>query len=424
MGRNQAIEKNAGFAGWMVRLFVKNRDDIENPRVRRNYGFLGSIYGLVTNLVMFSLKISFAYLYAINSMKADALNNASDIGMCALALIAVYIVSRPASSKHPYGSARFEYLGSFCIATLVIILALSQMMSAIQEATLVKPGEGIRGWESIELWVPFGIMIGAGFVKLSQVILLINLGKRISSMTLIATGKDARNDAIVAFLIGISYLVSPAVRYDVDPILTAVVSLFIAFSGFGIIKESSDALMGANPDVGIIQKFYDIITSYPVILGVHDLEMHSYGQNEIRAYIHAEVDASTPSMVLRDEIDTVEKTLEQRTGIRTLIHIDPIVIGDAETDRYRGYVVEACREVDPSIYINDFRLVKNLEDPRSKKLVFDLVLPFDLIRSDQDVASKIKRIVKSFTSDKLSFDIDIDDRSTDLLTLIKDKGDK
>lgn len=355
-------------------------------------------------------------------MQADALNNASDIGMCFLALIAVYIVSRPATSKHPYGSARFEYLGSFVIAMLVIILAVSQMMGAIEEATLVKPGEGIYTWNQIELWLPFGIMIGAGFIKLSQVLLLINLGKKIGSMTLIATGKDARNDSMVAFLIGLSYLISPAIHYDIDPILTSCVSLLIAFSGFGIIKDSSDALMGAAPDENVIKKFYEMMMSYPVILGVHDLEMHTYGQNEIRAYIHAEVDASTPAMVIRDEIDNVEKDLEQKTGIRTLIHIDPIVIGDAETDRYKAYVTQACHEIDSSIYINDFRLIKNINDPSSKKLVFDLVLPFDLLKDDKKVVNQLKKIVKSFTTDNLSFDIDVDDQSSDLLTMLSNKN--
>lgn len=96
-------------------------------------------------------------------------------------------------------------------------------------------------------------MIGAGFIKLTQVILLISLGKKIGSMTLVATGKDARNDAMVAFLIGLSYLISPAVGYNVDPILTACVSLIIAISGIGIIKESVDALMGSTPDIDIIK---------------------------------------------------------------------------------------------------------------------------------------------------------------------------
>lgn len=403
----------------MARIFIRNSEDIENPKVRKNYGYLGSIYGLVTNIIMFVTKIVFANIFKIASMQADALNNASDIGMCVLALIAVYIVSKPASSKHPYGSARFEYLGSFVIAMLVIILAASQMTSAIQEATRVVPGEGISTWTQIELWVPFGIMIAAGFVKLSQFLLLTSLGKKIDSMTLKATGKDARNDSVVSFVIGLSYLISPAVGYDIDPILTACVSLFVAFSGFGIIKESADALMGATPSVDTIKKFYRTIMSYPVILGIHDLEMHTYGQNEIRAYVHAEVDADTDLMILRDEIDTVEKEIEQRTGIRTFIHIDPIVIGDAESDRYKAYVVQACKEVDPSIYINDFRLVKNTTDNNSKKLVFDLVLPYDLLKDDKEVVLKIKEIVKSFTSDDLSFDIDVDDRSSDLLTLVR-----
>lgn len=406
----------------MVRLFIRHPEDIENPKVRRSYGFLGSTYGLITNIVMFTLKIIFANIYKISSMQADAINNASDILMCALALISVYIVSKPATSKHPYGSARFEYIGSFVIAMAVIYIAVTQMISSIGEAIEVVPGEGIFGWGQIELWLPFGIMMAAGFIKLSQVILLISLGNKIGSMTLIATGKDARNDAIVAFLIGLSYLISPAVGYDIDPMLTACVSLIIAISGIGIIKESTNALMGSTPDIEVIRRFKTTIMSYQVVLGIHDLEMHSYGENDIRAYVHIEVDAATPSMILRDEIDTLEKEIEQRIGIRTTVHIDPIVIGDPDTDRYKAYVTQACKEVDPLIYINDFRLVRNLENEDSIKLVFDLVLPFDLLKEGRSTADKIIDIVKSLSSDSLSFDIDIDDRSSDLLTLLRDNN--
>lgn len=410
-----------GFADFMLRLFVKGRNDIQNPIVRRRYGYLGSIYGLVTNLFVFAAKVTCAFVFGLGTLMADAINNASDIGMCVIALVSVWIASRPASDEHPYGSARFEYIASLVIALLVIMLSLSQVYDTAMG--MYASQDWMSSYEpyySPAFYIPFAVMLVSFLVKLSQFLLLSSLGRRASSMTMQATGKDARNDSVVSLMIALSLLLGFALRFNVDPIAALIVGLFVALSGVTILKDASGAILGRNPPMATVRLFADLIRSYPAVLGVHDLEMHTYGTSEIHAYVHAEVDSAMPIMTIRDEIDFIEKDMEQRTGIRTFIHIDPIRIGDPETSRYRAYVLESAREIDPDIAVNDFRLIVNSEDAREKMLIFDLVLPYDLLSQDRRVVEQIKATVKSLTSDRLTFDIDIDDMTADLLLMLSD----
>ena len=407
-----------GFAG----LFIKNYKDTGSSIVRRKYGYLGSCYGLVTNIFLFVAKIICSFIFALGTLRADAINNASDIGMCVLALICVFIASRPASKEHPYGSARFEYIGSLCIAILIIVIAGSQIIDTIGDLIAQKGlSSDVIPYTEAGFYVPFAVMVLSFFVKLSQYFLLTGLAKESNSMTLMATGKDARNDSMVSGMIAVSLLLSYPLKFDIDPITAIGVSLLVCLSGLGIIKEASSAIMGTLPPKSVVDDFAKRVEAYPVILSIHDLEMHTYGSSSIHAYVHAEVDASIPILIIRDDIDHIEKEVERQTGIRTVIHIDPVKVGDLETDRYKEYVSEAAEEVDPDIAVNDFRVLTNPDNPHRKLLIMDLVLPFDLLAKDKEVIEKIKETVKSFTSDQLTFSIDIDSRASDLLLMLKDE---
>lgn len=412
---------NVRFADLAAKLFIKNYRDTNSPAVRKRYGYLGSLYGLVTNLLLFTAKIICSFIFALETLRADAINNASDIGMCVLALVSVFIASRPASKQHPYGSARFEYIGSLVIALLIIVLASSQVVDTVTD--MIASG-GLQpasvDFASPSFYVPFVVMCCSILIKLSQYFLLTGLAKRSTSMTLEATGKDARNDSIVSMVIAASLLLSAPIGWDIDPITAIGVSLLVCLSGISIIREAASAILGTTPSNRIIKSFADYIRQYPLVLGLHDLEMHTYGSSVIHAYVHVDVDASLPLMTIRDEVDHIEKETERNLGIRTVIHIDPILIGDPETDRFREYVIEAAQEIDPDIAVNDFRLLHNPDDAHRILLIFDLILPYDLLSKEKEVIGRVKETVKSFTNLTVNFSIDVDDRTSDLLLLLED----
>lgn len=427
------VKHTSKFSSFIIKLFIHDKRGVNNINVRKKYSYLASIYALITNIILFSLKFAFSFVFNLDTLRADAINNASDIGMCILAITITAIASKPASSKHPYGSSRFEYIGSLIIAMVVMLIAASQIIENVQEMITnpewyIYPPEGSGITNSFEafsqpfFYIPLSIMILAVILKISQFVLLTDIGRITSSMSLQATGKDARNDSIVSFVIGISLIISPLCGKNIDSITSILVSLIVCLSGLNIAKDAADAILGKMPSSEIIKTFITTLKEYPIVLGYHDLEMNTYGHNSIHAYIHVEVDASLPLITIRNEIDYMEKDIEMRTGIRTVVHIDPILTTDPLTLRYKSYVVQAAHEIDSDIAVNDFSIITDSKNNKNKLLIFDLVLPYDLLSKDTEVIDKLKEIVRSFTNDNLTFRIDIDDRSADLLLLLKDNN--
>ncbi|MEE1330532.1 MAG: cation-efflux pump, partial [Acutalibacteraceae bacterium] len=66
--------------GLLIKLFVKNSDDVLNPAVRRKYGSLSGGVGIFCNLLLCVIKITVGLLTASISITADGLNNLSDMG--------------------------------------------------------------------------------------------------------------------------------------------------------------------------------------------------------------------------------------------------------------------------------------------------------------------------------------------------------
>ena len=69
-----------------------------------------------------------------------------------------------------------------------------------------------------------------------------------------------------------------------------------------------------------------------------------------------------------------------------VIHMDPVQVGDKETERLKGIVKECLGEIDASLTMHDFRIVSG---PTHTNLIFDVVTPYDFSMSDNELISEI-----------------------------------
>ena len=90
----------------LLRLFVKNYENKENPKVRSLVGRLSGIVGIACNLILFAGKLAVGLLAGAMSITADAMNNLSDAASSIVTLIGFRLAERPADEDHPYGHAR------------------------------------------------------------------------------------------------------------------------------------------------------------------------------------------------------------------------------------------------------------------------------------------------------------------------------
>jgi hypothetical protein len=95
---------------------------------------------------------------------------------------------------------------------------------------------------------------------------------------------------------------------------------------------------------------------------------------------------------MHDMIDCIEKQLHEECGILATVHMDPIVVGDAEVDHLHAAVQNLLHVIDPRISMHDFRFVRG---NTHSNLIFDIAAPFELELSEAELCERIALAVKT-----------------------------
>ncbi len=354
----------------LKKTFIKDYKNTSDPDVRFRYGMTAGIFGIVTNAVLFVMKVAVGLLSRSISVIADAVNNLSDAGSSGVTLIGFKLSNRPADKEHPFGHARYEYITGLVVAFIILIIGGSLFKSSVEKIISPTPIEA-SAWTAVIL----GVSI---ILKGIQGLLYRDFGKSISSTSLYASATDSRNDVISTTLVlasTIGAIFRPDVFTVVDAAVGLAVSLFIVISGIKLVKETIDPLIGGKPDKELVEHIVKKVCSYPGILGVHDLMVHNYGPAKSFASLHAEVDAAEDVMKSHDLIDNIERDFAAE-GIFMVIHMDPVVTDDPELIDMKSKVTALINgKYDGKLKLHDFRLVKGVTHTN---VLFDAVVPYDV----------------------------------------------
>ena len=117
----------------LAKLFVKEHQNTRHPAVRRAYGTLSSVVGILLNLILFVIKLLAGTLSGSLSIRADAMNNLSDAGSSVISLVSFKISAKPADHDHPFGHARIEYVASMIVSFLVLLIGVELCKGAIEK---------------------------------------------------------------------------------------------------------------------------------------------------------------------------------------------------------------------------------------------------------------------------------------------------
>ncbi len=368
----------------LVRLFIPNSDQIEEPAVRGAYGTLAGIVGIFCNLVLFAAKLLIGTISGSVSITADAINNLSDASSSIMTLIGFRLAQKPEDAEHPYGHARIEYLTGLGVAALILVIGVQLAKNSFAKILHPEPVDF-----SIALVVVLALSIG---VKLWLALFNWSLGKKISSTSLTATAADSRNDVISTGAVLLAAIVAHFSGLNLDGYIGLLVALFILYSSVGIAKETISPLLGAPADEELCRMVkHDVLHYDSRILGVHDLMVHDYGPGQTFASIHVEVDHKEDVIEIHNMIDNIERLFLEQHRIHLTIHYDPIVTDDAEVSRMREKVGEVLHAIDPRLGFHDFRMVSG---PDHTNLIFDVVLPYELRSRQEDIRRQLQEALQ------------------------------
>lgn len=348
---------------FLVNTFVKNNENIKDPKVRNNYGNLGGIVGIIINFMLFLIKFFVGMLVGSIAISADAFNNLSDAGSSIITIIGFKMANKPADAEHPFGHGRIEYLSALIVAFLVMLVGVQFIKSSIER--IFNPTE-----VTFEL-VPFILLlISIGFkVWLSTFNKYI--GNKINSSALKAAAADSLGDVFTSSTVIISFLISKFTTFPIDGYIGVFVALAILYAGFGLVKETLNPLLGEAPDPELVNDICEKVLSYPLISGVHDLIVHNYGPGRIIASLHAEIPSDIDIMEIHNTIDIAEREVSRDLNIHLVIHMDPICVITDEIKETWDYVETVLRRYPEIKSMHDFRIVGEGD---IKNLIFDIVV--------------------------------------------------
>ena len=363
---------------FLIKTFIKNSENTENPKIRQKYGTLSSIVGIICNVLLFLIKYAMGTLSHSISIVSDAFNNLSDCAGCLVTLLGYKMASKPADKNHPFGHGRMEYLTSLIIAALIIFVGIELLKNSVEK--IINP---------VEIRFSFAVLFSLVFsiaVKLWMAVFNAELGKKINSSVLTATAKDSKSDVIATSATLIALICSLFTALPVDGVMGLLVSVFILKSGYDIVKDTVDELLGKPADPEIINNIKEYVLQNDKIIGIHDLIIHSYGPGNIIGSCHVEVKSNESFTEVHDIVDSIEREIHNNLNILMTIHMDPIEVNDMLTNKCKKLVNNIIHSIDSSLDLHDFRIVSG---ESHTNLIFDLVVPFECKYSNEELKQKI-----------------------------------
>jgi len=367
----------------LSRWLVHDYKNYASPDVRIAYGVLCGAVGIAFNILLFAGKIVAGTLSGSIGITADAFNNLSDAGSSVISMIGFRLSSSKADKEHPFGHGRFEYIAGLVVSFVILVMGFELAKTSIGK--IFTP-------ETVTFSILSVVVLGVSIlVKLYMFFYNRAVGKKIDSATMRVTATDSLSDVVATSAVLLTTLASLWTDFPLDGWAGLAVALFILYSGVMAAKDTISPLLGQPPDDAFVKKIERIVLEEDDIVGVHDLVVHDYGPGRLMVSLHAEVPADGDMLLLHDTVDNVEKKLRTECGCEAVIHMDPVVLNDAETNRLHAEVDEIVRALDERLSVHDFRTVPG---KTHTNLVFDVVVPYGFGMTDEQVRKEVQSRVQ------------------------------
>lgn len=338
-----------------------------------------SIIGIVANLLLGVLKAVLGLLSGSIALISDALNNITDSSSSLITIVGTKLAAKAPDKQHPFGHGRTEYLTSLLIGGIVFLTGFQSLISSVK---------AVFNKEDINTDITTVIIIIATIAaKILLGTFTENSGKKLNSTALIASGADAKNDAVVSVVTLISSILYMFAKISVDGIAGVIISVFILKTAYEVLSDTIKKLLGERVDGEIVRGIKDIVRNTEGVINCFDLILNDYGPDFYTGSINVEIE---------DE--------------RSIGEMYPI-LHEAQTKIYNKYNVFLVFgfysvDVDDERYIKIKSLLKNYKenerhiinyhgiviDEKDKTIYCDITKDFDI--TGETIIENVNRILK------------------------------
>ncbi|WP_343083611.1 cation diffusion facilitator family transporter [Blautia producta] len=367
----------------LSRLFIKDHKNTDLPRVRQAYGILSGAVGIFLNIILFTGKLAAGMLSGSIAITADAFNNLSDAGSSVITLIGFKMSGQKPDPEHPFGHGRIEYISGLFVSVAVLIMAFELVKSSIGKLRSPEPVNSSP--------LVIAILCVSILVKMYMAYYNKSLSRKLDSAAMSATAADSLSDTVSTGVVLAATLVGRWTGILIDGWCGILVGLFIFYTGIQALRETMNPLLGQPPKEEFVKNIESLVTAHPMVKGIHDLIVHDYGPGRLMISLHAEVPANGNILQIHDEIDNIEKELQEKLNCSATIHMDPVVTDNVHINHLKAEVSRIIGQISPRLTMHDFRVV---EGPTHSNLIFDLVIPHDFSMTEVDVVNRVKEQIR------------------------------
>jgi cation diffusion facilitator family transporter len=300
--------------------FTELADDAEDPHhtpeERAKAATRSTWVSVVVNLVLTVCQIAVGVLAKSQGLIADGIHSLSDLVADFVVLFASHHSKKDADEDHPYGHQRFETAASLVLGTLLLVVGVGMLWSAVNK---LEAPETIQTVHVVALWVAGGALIAKEFLFRY----MLSVAKRVKSSMLVANAWHARSDAASSLVVSIGIIGNLAGYPILDPIAALIVGFMVSKMGWEFSWDALHDLMDRAVDEQEVQAIRSTLIETPGVMDVHDIRTRKMG-DMIVVDAHIEVDA-TLSVEAGHDIAVIarQRVLQRHRVINLMTHVDP-----------------------------------------------------------------------------------------------------
>ena len=354
-----------------------------------------SVIGILTNVLLAAFKAAVGILSHSIAVTLDAVNNLSDALSSIITIVGTKLAGRLPDKKHPLGYGRIEYLSAMIVSGLVLYAGITSGVESVKKILHPElPDYSAVSLIIIAVAVAAKVFLGR-YVKAQ--------GKKVNSGSLVASGSDALNDAILSASVLACTLIFKLTGLSLEAWVGIVIAVFIIKAGIEMMIETLNDILGTRADAETTGQIREIIKSMPNVRGAYDLVLHNYGPDKNLASVHVEL----PDTMTVEELDRLTRRMEsevfRKTGvILTGVGVYSYNTGNDEAARTQEAVRSLVLSHDWALQMHGFYL-----DTAEKTMRFDVVLSFD-IRPKEALGILNEEIRKAYPDYRLEIIADVD----------------
>lgn len=320
-----------------------------------------SSVGVAINIVLCVGKLIVGLSIGSTAIQLDGINSLADSVASFFIILSAFLAMKRADKVHPFGYGRFEYLFSLLFAMFIIYIGGKAIVEAVMGLFNDSPSPVYGTWSIVVMSASMVAKISYGFYAKKG-------GRKINCPSLVLTGADSLADAFTALAILVGIVADKLFGWDIDEYLCIFIGIMILKTGFGMIGECLNKILGTRVDPEFRNKIRQMIIMEDGVLNVSNLMIHDYGEGAKIGSVDIEVDGNLRANEIC-RISTELKGLARKEGlILTSVGISGSNDSSAETDAIWAQIMETVTKYKGILRAHSFVI-----DPEGKQMSFYIV---------------------------------------------------